>query len=72
MMKRYDHDHIDMILDGRLSLQNGMCYNNGHRIIYIHIDQLLLEIHMYEQQMHAKTLMNIPMDLFQHGKKYVE
>ena len=65
MMKRYDHDHIDMIRMDVESAEWNVLQQWTQDNLWRHIDQLLLEIHMYEnQQMHAKTLMNIPMDLF--------
>ncbi len=69
MMKRYDHEHIDMIRMDVESAEWNVLQQWTHDNLWQHIDQLLLEIHMYEnQQMHAETLMNIPMPLFHTAK----
>lgn len=65
MMKRYDHSHIEMIRMDVESAEWNVLQQWTHDNLWQHIDQLLLEIHMYgDQYMHAETLMSIPMDLF--------
>lgn len=69
MMKRYDHDHLDMIRMDVESAEWNVLQQWTHDNLWHQIDQLLLEIHMYEnQKMHAETLMDIPMSLFHTAK----
>ena len=65
MMKRYGHNHIDMIRMDVESAEWSVLQQWKQDNLWQHIDQLLLEIHMYgDQNMHANTLMGIPMNLF--------
>lgn len=69
MMKQYDHEHIDMIRMDVESAEWNVLQQWTQDNLWQHIDQLLLEIHMYgDQYMHAETLMNIPMPLFHTAK----
>ena len=59
MMKRYKHDHIDMIRMDVESAEWEVLQQWTQDNLWQHIDQLLLEIHMYGDQYKPETLTRI-------------